>query len=101
MRRRCLEHQHCDNEVGWGATDGATKSGVAMDAHAPPRLQCIVETPPNPPSVFVFGFAHHGFISSRVCMQIIPNGIRSQQYLYNARLERSDAGGWRTRGLLP
>jgi hypothetical protein len=78
MRRRCLEHQHCDNEVGWGATEGDTKSGVAMDAHAPPRLQCIVETPPNPPSVFVFGFVLCGIHMPRVCMQIIPNRIRSQ-----------------------
>ena len=44
MRRRCLEHQQRDNRVGWGATDGNAKSGMAMDARAPPRLQCIVET---------------------------------------------------------
>jgi hypothetical protein len=36
---------------GWGTTDGGANSGTSMDADAPSRLQCIVETPPNSPSV--------------------------------------------------
>jgi hypothetical protein len=47
-----VQHQHCDNDADWGATDDRTKSGMAMDAHAPPRLQCTVETPPKSAELF-------------------------------------------------
>jgi len=63
---------------GRSATDGGANGGTAMDADAPSRLQCIVETPPNSPSVFVFGFESHGLVCTRICMQAILKRIRSQ-----------------------